>query len=420
MRFPEIHEIRDVPEQLKLYQLPLEANDKKTLLVTGPPGSGKTVVALYRAQKILGTDLDSHVTMVMYTNVLQRYCDNCVKTVVKQVEKGEQTAQARRRFSVKTWSSWIFSWYCECKRSGIETDGWYLGNHKWDWKLIHRTIRNRFRSGEDVPGWDHLIIDEAQDFKKGFFKLAGLMVEKSACSGLMVLADENQQIHENESTIEEIATQIFRSRAHLEPDGLHHHQLRANFRNTRSIAQVAGKFYTGVGAPPPELPPASRSGDLPLLLDRDGRMSLESLIEQAVRIATSAPGKKIGVITDYAKPFKGEKIGQVEQVKSKLEQRLGGREVSHYFSTNDKEEKRRLLEALEFDKPGAITVLNAQSVKGLEFDAVICLRSKKLDSDYRKQSYVACSRAREDLIIVSRVGNGFRDLLAPTGLVEEK
>lgn len=417
MRFPEMREI--VPEQLKLYQLPLEANDKKTLLVTGPPGSGKTVVALYRAQKVLISDVDSHVTMVMFNNVLMRYCQNCVKQVVKNVERHEVGSQVGRRFSVMTWNDWFRGWIKSCKDTGIKTDDWEPKDYHWDWRLIRKTIRGRLRSGEDVPRWNHMIIDEAQDFEKRFFTLAGTMVEQGACSGLMVLADENQQIDRTNSTIEEIATQIFRSPDYLEPDGLHHHQLRTNFRNTRSIAQVAGMFYTGVGAPQPELPPESRRGDLPLLMEGDRWKQLEALIEQTVRIATSAPGKKIGVITDYAKGWNG-KPGQIEQVKSKLEQRLGNRKVCHYFYVDDYKERRRLREELEFDEPGAITVLNAKSVKGLEFDTVICLRSKDLDPDYMKQTYVVCSRAREDLVIVCSAGNGIRELLVPAGLVEEK
>jgi DNA helicase IV len=419
MRFPEMREIEVVPEQLKLYQLPLEANAKKTLLVTGPPGSGKTVVALYRAQKVLISDVDSHVTMVMFNNVLKRYCQNCVKQVIATVKRHEVGSRAEGRFSVKTWKDWFDRWVDSCKKRGIKTDDWKRGDWDYDWKVIRRTILARLRSGEDVPRWNYMIIDEAQDFEKGFFTLAGRMVELGACSGLMVLADENQQIKKTNSTIEEIATQIFRSRDHLKPDDLHHHQLRTNFRNTRSIAQVAGKFYTGVGADKPELPPEERRGDLPLFMDRDRWKPLEALIEQTVRIATSAPGKKIGVITDYSKGFNG-KPGQIDQVKSKLQQRLGNRKVCHYYWVDDENERMRFLEELEFDKPGAITVLTAQSVKGLEFDAVICLRSRELDSDYMKQSYVACSRAREDLVIVCRTGNGFREMLVPTGLVEEK
>ena len=59
-------------------------------------------------------------------------------------------------------------------------------------------------------------------------------------------------------------------------------------------------------------------------------------------------------------------------------------------------------------KERAITVLSAQSVKGLEFDTVVCIRTKDLDSDYKRQSYVVVSRAREDLIMVSKAGNGFK------------
>ncbi len=417
MNFPEMTDIEKVKEQLELYQLPLKPNDRNALLVSGPPGTGKTVVALYRAQKILIEAPGASVKMVMFNNTLTRYCENCVNKV-KEAVKRQTREDVGARFTVDTWDNWFGDWVSDCKKSGIDTDDFYKfeeyerkGEIKkkkvYQWDTICREVHKALRKGDELPRWNHLIVDEAQDFHEGFHKLAGIMTQQRACDGLMILADENQQITDENSTIESISRKIFRCPDFVKEDAEHHHLLKKNFRNSRPIARVAREFFSGGDTLFPELP--DRRGNMPEILERNtSREQVDTLCTEVKNLATRAPEQKIGVVVDWA--------NQIEMVFGKLEDELPGRSISYYKYVNDYRTRKRLQEALEFDKSGAITVLTAQSVKGLEFDAVICLRTWKEvdDPQYQKQSYVLFARAREQLIIISKTGNGFRQrLLSP-------
>ena len=421
MRFPEVTELENDEEQWSLFSLPLKANDKNTLLVSGPPGSGKTVVALYRAQKILQVDRSAMVNLVMYNNTLTKYCENCVDVVCENLADLE-VGDGRSRFFVSTWHDWINCWMDECKNTGLDISEWTSSekrNGRWvkvrDWEAIRRGIKAAQKNNESVPGWNYLIVDEAQDFQPGFHKFVGYMRKWGLCPGVMVLADENQQITEDRSTISDIAKGVFRSLKYVEPDGEHHYLLRSNFRNTRSIALVAEEFYTGVGAERPKLPPESRMGDKPILYDRNWNEIASTVINSTVQIARNSPGKKIGVVTDGVQE---RQPNHAPSICEELRKKLPGRSISYYKSVEDREDRDRLRDQLDFDSPGAITVLSQNSVKGLEFEAVVCIRSRPVTLDYERQSYVAVYRAREDLVLVSYKGKGFKDKLEGTNTVD--
>ena len=69
MRMPNSKEMSK--EQKKIY---LDAPIDGSVLVTGPPGTGKTVIAFLRAQT--AEKLDEDASVVMYNKVLSRYTGN--------------------------------------------------------------------------------------------------------------------------------------------------------------------------------------------------------------------------------------------------------------------------------------------------------------------------------------------------------
>ena len=86
MRLPTWDELQRVPEQRDVREYPLD----QSLFVVGPPGSGKTVLAIYRAQMAATLASDKagpSVAIVTFNRMLRRLLDMlkeadlCVRTM---------------------------------------------------------------------------------------------------------------------------------------------------------------------------------------------------------------------------------------------------------------------------------------------------------------------------------------------------
>ena len=66
MRLPTYDEISRDDEQLNVYETPFD----ESLFVVGPPGSGKTVLAVHRAQML--ANAGNTVVLITYSRMLRR------------------------------------------------------------------------------------------------------------------------------------------------------------------------------------------------------------------------------------------------------------------------------------------------------------------------------------------------------------
>ena len=355
MRLPTWEELESVAEQLEVRECPLD----EPLFVAGPPGSGKTVLAVHRAQAIAEANLG--VAVLTYNRMLRRLME---LLIASEPEGGGQNTA---NLEVKTMHSYVGGDYRARTGALLPTlsDDPYA--YIWNDMLVALEERNA------GPNKRHLVVDEGQDLAEGFFTYA--LRHISGTSGMMsVFADDDQALSDRRTTLEQI-----KQAADL-PDPI---LLTQNHRNRPEIAQLAEHFHTG------RLPAAavrrSRSGEKPRLWEAP------SLEAAAGRVADwrKNQGGSIGVIVHQ------NSVGQ--HLYKLLQQRLPASRVDFYRNEDRNEDQINVLE-------DGVTVLNKESVKGQEFDTVFVLELHHFlpaTSETEKRGmYMMCSRARDNLWLV--------------------
>jgi len=343
MKLPSYQELSK--EQDKINTLPLDGS----FLVVGPPGTGKTVMALYRAQMLAKKREEFWV--LMHSRLLKQYTEDAAD-------------ELDIRGEVNTFHRWIFGFWYEQYGKKYPS----LGRFQPDWVEMLSMVNRNPPPKASLP---HLIVDEGQDFAKEFFQVARYLTP-----ALTVFADENQRLAEHNSRIQEIADYGLLDSVH---------NLTRNYRNTREIAALAAYFYTGlktgIAAPP------DRSGDMPVLQKVANAASAAEFIAKYEKSRTN---KDIGVLVPN-KHTLFQLAGLLKgQTKRPAEVFVGG--------------KGARAEQLSFGEPG-IKLICYQSAKGLEFDTVFLpeLQNYKQDPrvpDFKMMMYVLISRARHNLFMM--------------------
>lgn len=339
MRFPNHDDFSR--EQLEIYNLPLEGS----YLVTGPPGTGKTVMAVYRAEMLAQKGANAH--LLVFSRLLRNY-------IATAIDELDLDGVAR------TYWSWLRSfWQRQYKRRLPEPEQW-----KPDWQAIKTTLNKNPPPANSIP---FLILDEAQDLPPDFFMVAGYLAKH-----LTVFADENQKLFDDSTAkLDEIQLWANISDPRFE--------LSRNYRNTREIAQVAARFYTGLSTGIPELP--TRQGEKPVVIQTG---KLADAVDFIARYERNNASQEIGVLV----PRRTLQRKFVNRLKGKTKNEV------QFYDSHEPEE-------LDFDVPG-IKVVNYQSAKGLEFDTVFLPELQAFPEDphgasLKMRFYVLTSRARTSL-----------------------
>lgn len=382
MKFPKLTELDE--DQKKVYDgAPVDG----TILVMGPPGTGKTVIAFHRARVLKG--MGQAPKVLMYNKVLKRFSSG---------GSGESLAND---IAVKTLHQWVWGWWFGLTgaRGAPSLNG---EPYQHDWEAIQgRVIKKIVENGSvGRASWGHLIIDEGQDFQEPMYSaLRSIMTIANAKGAtpplaITVMADENQRLNErHNATLDQIRQGL----------GLHASQknvftLRKNYRNTQEIARFASHFYVGLQSGQPDLP-SRRHGVKPVISisgkDTEGK-NLNAFVEKIAKYAKAHRTMEVGVLTP--------KDATREKLVNRLSKRLDdeGIIVQTYTSKN----KDAPAEDLVFDTPGHVTVLNCASAKGLEFDAVFIVDPGSLmtggaaERSAKMTLYVMCSRARAFLNVM--------------------
>lgn len=346
MKLPTYQELSK--EQDQINGLPLDGN----WLVTGPPGTGKTVMALYRARML--SDRDRPVKLIVWSRLLRMYVQRALETLELDADQ------------ISTFDAWLYSFWREngFGRGRVP----YLGDDSfdYDWDAIHDALNDH-----GVPKQSpDMIVDEGQDLPNGLY-----LFIRNLCDHLTVFADEDQTISDNrQSSVAEI-----QKLARIKDT----HVLRKNYRNSREIAELARHFFEGAPEMEPELPDKSRSGPKPALRGFD---SFDKSVQRVATWSKNRDSEAIGVFVP--------KVSIAKRFAAALED--SGVENVQLYHRNGKKAPE-----IDFDRPGVLVTF-FKNAKGLEFDSVFVagLEKSKLPLDdplTRNLLYVLSSRARTNL-----------------------
>ncbi len=343
MRLPTYEELAQVEEQLDVLEHPLD----QALFVVGPPGSGKTVLALQRAQ--MAAELTAPIIVITYNRMLRRLLA-LMKTVA----------------SVEPHTMQSFVWHDYKQRTGQDPPRNLHDRYVYLWPQMLKCL------GQDQARFNKsgLVVDEGQDLPEGFFTYAARHVSQK----MTVFADEDQALGNRRTTLRQI-----KEAAGLDDPII----LVKNHRNTPEVARLAEHFHSGL------LPAAvvrrSSTGELPRLVHSPGTAFTADLMSNWCKTR----GGSVGVIVD------NNKTG--DALCDKLAKRLPGTRIDFYKNTLGNEDSIDVL-------TDGVTVLNKESVKGQEFDAVFILELERFipcsNDTARRAMYMMCARARDNLFLV--------------------
>ncbi|WP_116212670.1 DNA helicase [Streptomyces olivoreticuli] len=334
-------------EQQAVIDLPFHGRH----VITGAPGAGKTVMAVYRAWALATVGRD--VALFTRSNLLHQYL----------AQIGPDLTEA---LNVTTYHRWIRDFWRRRFRTDppqTDEDGWL-----YDWIEMQRDCIL-----QGVRSTAHLVIDEGQNLPVGFYRLCRTLgVDVTVC------ADENQRIGDDQSTVSEICRALA-TRA----DPL---VLRENRRNSREIAMLASEFREEAGD---EIALPTRVGRTPTVLKIP---SMEYLLTGVSRYFNAHPERSIGIIC------------RSTQLLRDIQSRLTHLGLAKYTQAYAHDDQYR--NAIDFSaRP--IRIVSAASMKGLEFDSVFvpdldAYTEDPTSVDARLRFFVLCTRAREDLHFAHR------------------
>ncbi len=346
MKTPVLHPDLTPAQRLCLDGLPLSGHH----VVSGPPGSGKSLLAAHRAVHLA---LTGHPTVLLSrSRLLSQLLNNILKDLAipaAPVEAATVHAWINRRFG------------SDAPRTA---DGWF------DWTtLIHRAAAT---FDADDPGAPHLVVDEGQDLSPNFYGLARL-----SAASVTVFADECQRLTETNSTLDEITTFLGRATGRTEIGG--------NHRTTREIASLAEFFRTGSARP--ELP--TLGGSRPVVRRFSGTKEISEAI---ATLSLRNPRDRVGVIVGSLRTG-ADLLRRLERANLPAEPQL-------YSSAANAGRYRDL----DLVRPGVV-VVHRESAKGLEFDTVV-IADTEIDAAtdptsaaLRMAYYVMITRARQRLVL---------------------
>ena len=313
----------------------------KNILVSAAPGTGKTVIAIYRAHEL--SDAGKKVAMLVYKRTLMKYLESTVKSL-------------KIRAVVNTWHSWLVEFYDKTldKKNGYRLDS--EDPYSYNWSRIKMDFE-RWGARNTSKMFDTVILDEAQDIPIELIEALKYISKSITC-----LMDPQQSIEVGGSSHIDMAIALGVRRAYT---------LDENFSNHEEVYDLSQVYRQASVNPRPPI------------------------YEKPHFVKYSEAGIPFAKIKDVIRrrklPYIGIFVSHKQLTKTYEEMSSAFPGQVYMYKGHSKHQE------ITFDKEG-IYVLSYNTMKGLEFDEVIMPRFDKMDSSGDANTdinlvYVAISRA---------------------------
>lgn len=329
-------------------QIALMSNEP--ILVTGGPGSGKTVVSVRRLLRLKSAN--QKVKLFTFNRTLM--------SAIRGLARSENFE-----------SSIVDSFY-----------DWYYSNTRGIFANDSATeIANRFRQHSNQNGgkFAEILLDESQDFEHKIIQGLNELAQKVSCG-----ADRDQDIRNiyGNNAEEQIRAILHGFQV------THEHLLEQNFRNTREIFAYSRKFVPNNPRPNGINLNSLSVGDKPEMFDDLDRAEQLQKLKEIVEL--NQANSNIGILVHFR--------SQVDTVRNFL--RENNIVHSYYYKGMNGQDQVETENRLQTP-----LIATFASCKGLEFDIVILPFFESVDwamdngHTTANHYYVAATRARRQLFV---------------------
>lgn len=340
-------------EQLDIINLPTTKN----WVIAGAPGTGKTVMAIYRATQV---SRNHKALLLVYNIPLMQFLQTAVKN------------SNYRNCTVSTYYQWLSNFY----RKQFGTKLPEVERFAPDWPVVGQNCK---RLGKM---YEHIIIDEAQDFPIELIQILMGLSKNITC-----FIDQNQAIEAGKTN----TTSAIKALCEETP-----YTLTRNFRNTIEIRNLSALFCKNGN--PAE---ARTNGKKPTMIQCS---NYDDQVEEMCRIIRQNEEKSVGIIVNN-KNLKPTYNSLTNALDSDI-----NIEVYKTMTGN----------SLDFETDG-VKIVSYGTMKGLEFDIVLLPRFEKVLSTGDtvadlNRIYVATSRPLSELYMFyfdKRITNGWINTFTP-------
>jgi hypothetical protein len=351
-----------------------EAAFDQNWIVYGPAGTGKTIIALSRLERLVRLLPNEQHVLISKSKLLNRW----VELSADRMGLGDK---------VHTFDRFVWNRVKD-----------YIGQEPFkvdptltwdeiDWDKTIPLLQSAFNKNPQ-PRKLSLILDEAQDVRPGFFEACKIM-----CSRVFILMDENQKTDFFADTKRDFIAKT------LGIDNKHQKYLGINYRNPEAIKNLSEVFFDGdrdelAEIAPEEVRPVLEAPPTIRWLPFDDQRSSSDQIRQILAYCRDRPQVSICVVAPNA--------DLVQPIARALNERLEGfpiLEQVENWSVRAYIPRKNYPCQLDLCAPG-IVVSTSLNLKGSEYSAVFLTQWEQSD-DSNPAHYTVITRAKTRLEVLA-------------------